>query len=172
MEFKDLAKERYSVRQYYSRPVEKEKLDLILEAARVAPSAVNKQPTKVFVLQSEEALKKRNELSPFKFGAPVTLLIGWDPRLSAKDNHYRKTEHDFGVDDASIAATSMMFQAADLGLGTVWVGGFNHEDLKKAYGLENFEPLCLMDVGYPAENAQPSKMHETNRPIEEIVTIL
>lgn len=173
MDFKDLVKERYSVRSYDSKPVEKEKLDLVLEAARVAPSAVNKQPTKIYVLESDEALKTRNELTQFQFGAPITLLVGWDKSRSVKGDGIGNPDYDMGHEDASIAATSMLLQAADLGLGTVWIGGFNHEALKKAFGLPaDFEPLCFIDLGYPSDNAAPAKLHEINRPMEEIVTVL
>ena len=81
MDFMKLAKERFSVRKFMDKPVEQEKLDVILEAGRVAPTAHNNQPQKIYVLQSEEALAKINGLCRCIFGAKTVLMITNDKNL-------------------------------------------------------------------------------------------
>ena len=76
--FLNLAKERYSVRKFTDKPIEKDKLEKILEAAKVAPTAKNLQPVKIYVLQSEEALEKINSLTRCIFGAKTVFLIAYD----------------------------------------------------------------------------------------------
>ena len=78
MDFMTLAKKRYSVRKYTDQPVEKEKLDVLLEAARIAPTGANKQPQKIYVLQSDEALAKLSSLSKCVFGAKTVMLFAYD----------------------------------------------------------------------------------------------
>lgn len=75
MTFMDLAKARYSVRKFSDKPVEKEKLDAILEAGRIAPTGHNYQPYRVYVLQSPEALEKIRGLTRCAFNAPVVLMV-------------------------------------------------------------------------------------------------
>ena len=74
-DFLELAEQRYSVRSYSDRPIEKVKMDRILRAGQVAPTAINRQPQRVFVLQSKEALEKVKKLTRYTFGAPVILLV-------------------------------------------------------------------------------------------------
>ena len=72
-DFLEMAEQRYSVRKYSDRPIEKEKMDKVLRAGQVAPTAVNMQPQRVFVLQSPEALEKARNVTRFTFGAPTIL---------------------------------------------------------------------------------------------------
>ena len=75
MDFLNLCKERYSVRQYDARPVENDKLMMVLEAGRLAPTACNYQPQRIFVIHSEEARAKLAALTRMSYGAPVSLLV-------------------------------------------------------------------------------------------------
>lgn len=76
MSFLDLAKKRYSCRKLSAQPVEEEKLQKILEAGNLAPTAVNKQPFRIWVLKSEEAMQKVSQTTSFIFGAPVAFVVG------------------------------------------------------------------------------------------------
>ena len=82
MDFKELAQARYSLRKFSDRPVEQEKLDLILEAARCAPTAHNLQPQRVLVLRSAEAREKARKATPFRFGEPLLLVVACDEAAS------------------------------------------------------------------------------------------
>ena len=169
--FLELAKNRYSVRKYKSDPVEQEKIDRILEAARIAPTACNNQPQKIFVVRSEEKRKALAAICPCTFDAPVVFVIACDPQIAAKGRV--REGYQFGETDAAIVCSHMLFEAAELGLGSCWVGWFSSEEVKQALGLpENLDVCDLLPVGYPADDAKPSRMHSQKRPLEEIVTEL
>ena len=109
MDFLEFAKERYSVRSFSQQPIEDEKMQKILQAGQVAPTALNFQPQKIYVLKSEDALEKIRFLTKYAYNAPVVLLVCADER---KAWHSR---HDFGFSsgqmDASIVCTHMMLEA-------------------------------------------------------------
>ena len=156
--FYELAAERYSVRKYSDKPIEEEKLNKILEVANLAPTAHNNQPQKIYVLQSEEALAKINELSPCIFGAKTVFLIAYDTEkewVNTMEEGIRA-----GVEDASIVATHMMLEAWELGIGSCWVNMFPNTQTAKAFGLpENIKPVLLLPMGYPREDAHPASLH-------------
>ena len=112
MDFEKLCAERYSLRKFSDCPVEAEKLEKVLEAGRNAPTAHNNQPQRIFVIKSSEGLEKVDGCTAAHFHPPVMLVIAyskeiaWDREIDGK-NH--------GEIDATIAATQMMLQAADLG---------------------------------------------------------
>lgn len=116
MNFLQLAKDqRYSVRKFKDQAVEKEKLDLILEAGRIAPTAANFQPQRILVIEDAAAHEKLKQCTAWYFGAPVVLMVCYDKTTCWKN----KTNGTIGGDvDASIVTTHMMLQAAELGLGT------------------------------------------------------
>lgn len=171
MEFLELAKERYAVRAYKNTPVEQEKLDLILEAAKLAPTACNNQPQKIYVVKSEEMRKALAEVTPCTFNAPVIFVVGYDVERSAKGLVYEG--HDFGDTDAAIVCTHMMLQAWELGLGSCWVGYFNEEKVRAALGLpENVRVRDLLPVGYAADGAKPAPLHSKYRDMSDVVAEL
>ena len=155
MDFAKLAAERYSLRKFSDRPVEAEKLSAVLEAGRNAPTAHNLQPQRIFVLQSSEALEKVDGCTGAHFHPPVMLLVAYDPEAAWKREDDGKNH---GEIDAAIAVTQMMLQAADLGLGTTYVGMFDPEKLHAAFPeLAGLTPIALLPMGYPAEGAHPSR---------------
>ena len=168
MSFMDLAKARYSVRKFTDRPVEEEKISAILEAAKVAPTAKNQQPVKVYVIESPEALAKVNKVSPCIYGAPLVFMVAYDA-----DQTYRTGWNPgvgYGDIDASIVCTHMMLEAADLGLGSCWVARFPRADAHCTFELpENIVPVALLPVGYAAEDAVPSPRHTQYRDESEWV---
>ncbi|AMD17698.1 nitroreductase [Methanobrevibacter sp. YE315] len=168
-DFLQLAKDRHSVRLFDQRKIEQEKLDKILEAGRVAPTAANFQPQRIFVLESDEALAQAKAVTPFCFNAPMVLLICWDRNVSWK----AIDGHDSGVVDATIAITQMMLEAQDLGLGTCWVRGYDKRVLDKVFGLpENLESVALLPIGYPDKRSKPHSVHYSRIPIEDMVSYL
>ena len=170
MDFEALSAARYSLRKFSPVPVEEEKLSAILEAGRNAPTAHNLQPQRIFVARTEEALSKVDVCAGVHFHPPVVLVVAYDPAAAWK----RETDgKNHGEIDATIAAAQMMLQAADLGLGTTYVGMFQPEKLWAAFPeMEGLTPIALLPLGYPAENARPSRLHADRKPMEEIVTYL
>ena len=167
MDFLNLAKKRYSCRSFLKKKVEKEKIEKILEAGRVAPTAVNFQPQRILVLDDEEKLSRLNECTKYGWGAPIVMVICYDKTISWKRQYDNKDE---GIVDASIVATHMMLEIQDLGLGTTWIGSFDPEKVREVYKIpENLEIISLMPVGYPAEDAKPSSSHEKRNSMEEMV---
>ncbi len=170
MDFNVLSAARYSLRKFSDRAVEPEKLALVLEAGRNAPTAHNFQPQRIFVLRSPEALEKADACMGSHFHPPVLVAVAYDPAVSWK----RETDgKDHGEIDAAIAATQMMLQAADLGLGTTYVGMFEPEKLLAAFPeMAGTTPIALLPLGYPAEGAHPARLHSDRRPVEELVKYL
>lgn len=165
----ELARARWSVRSFSSRQVEPEKLQLILKAGQIAPTAVNYQPQKIYVLQSPEALGKIRAITRSTYNAPTVLLVCYDTRLSWKSPFVEG--YDCGEMDASIVCTHMMLEAWDIGIGSCWVLLFNPALVKKAFNLPPYiVPVCLLPIGYPAPNAKPYKpWHDVFRPLADTV---
>jgi len=167
MEFIQLAKDRYSLRQFSDKPVEKQKLDCVLEAGRLAPTACNNQPHRILVIESKEALAKLRESTPCHFNAPVALLVCYDRAATWKRPF---DGQDSGDIDASIVTTQMMLQASELGLGTTWVGYFDPALIVKVFGLpETIVPVALLPLGYPAAEAMPNVLHNQRKSLDELV---
>lgn len=167
MDFLELAKSRYSVRKFSAQPVEETKIDLILDAAKLAPTACNFQPHRLLVIKSKEALDRLKNCTPYHFDAPLAILICYDNQSSWK-RHYDNA--DSGNVDASIVATHMMLEITNLGLGTTWVGHFDPQKIKEAFNLnENIISVALFPIGYPAESSEPHSNHEKRLEQEKIV---
>ena len=168
MSFIDLAKNRYSCRKYNGEPVSSEKLQAVLEAGRISPTAINAQPIVVKILKSEESLAKIRGITRMAYDAPVVLMVCYD-----LDKCYRAEKYgdDFnsGVMDASIVTASMMMQATDLGLATLWARGFNAAEIEKAFDFPaNLKLACLLDIGYAdPEEGGPSPRHPVRKTMAE-----
>ena len=171
MTFLELAKARYSVRAFREQPIEEEKLNLILEAGRVAPTACNNQPQKIYVAKSGEARAKLASVCRCTFDAPVILVVCYDRTRNWKNG--LMPGYASGETDAAIVCTHMMLQAAELGIGSCWVGWFNSDQICEVLGLpENVTVSALLPIGYPAEDAKPAPLHTMYREFgDTILTI-
>ena len=168
MSFLELAKERYSVRAFSDRAVEQEKIDKIIEAGMIAPTAKNLQPVRIYVMKSAEAMAKMNALTRCIYGAPMALLVCYNEE-EAWHSPFNK-EYDAGEMDATIILTHMMLEAWEQGVGSCWVGLFDHNEAAKAFDLPaEIQPVAIMPLGYAAEGAQPSVNHTTYRDKAELV---
>lgn len=166
MTFLELAEERYSCRYFSQQAVEQEKIDAILKAAQAAPTAVDKQPFKIFLAADEKAAAVR-DAGRIRFVTPLILIVGADP-----DQAWIRKEdgRNFADVDAAIAATHIMMEVQDLGLGTVWVGHFDAQGLKIAYPqMKDLDLLAVFPIGYPSADAEPSDMHVQRKPVSEMV---
>ena len=170
MEFSEVVRERYSCKSYESRQIEQEKLDQILEAGRLAPTAKNLQEQHIYVIQSEEGLAKIDKLTRCRYGAPTVLLVAFD-----KNNvfTYPGGKRDSGIEDAAIVATHLMLAAKDVGVESCWLNLFDPEEAAKEFGLpEQEEVLMLLDLGYPTEDACPLPNHSNRKELSETVSYL
>ena len=170
MDFKDVVKNRYSCKKYSSRKVEPEKIEAILEAGRLAPTAKNLQEQHIYVVQSEEAQAKIDKVTPCRYNAPVCLIVAFD-----KNNVYTYPDsaRESGVEDAAIVATHLMLAAANEGVDSCWLNCIYLDKIAEEFGLpDNEEVLMILDLGYAEEGAGPLANHGSRKPLSETVTYL
>ena len=171
MTFLELAKTRYSVRSFKDQPIEDEKMNLILEAGLVAPTACNNQPQQIYIAKSEDARRKLASVCACTFDAPVILVVCYDRTRDWK-NHLMPG-YESGETDAAIVCTHMMLEAAALDIGSCWVGRFNTEEISKVLDLpENVTVSALLPIGYPADDAVPAPRHTQYRELDDIVSVI
>lgn len=166
MDFKTLSQERYSVRSYSSEPVSDAQLEYILECARLAPSAVNLQPWKMYVLTSDadrdmlQQCYKRDWLSQ----APLFILLA----VQHDVEWVRRDGKRHGDIDIAIAAEHICLAAAEQGLGSCWVCNFDAQKCHTLFQLpETEEPLVIIPIGHPVEGSAPAP--KNRKSLEEIV---
>ncbi len=170
MDFLELARRRYSCKNFDTRPIGKEKLDLILEAGRLAPTAKNLQEAHIYIAESETALASVDACTPCRYHAPTVLVVTYD-----RENvfTYPGGKLDSGMEDAAIVATHLMLCAASLGIESCWINFFDPEKIAKALGLpENQQAVMLLDLGYPAPSSGPLANHANRKPLSETTTVL
>lgn len=169
MEFLDLAKKRYACRKYTAQKIEREKLEKILEAGRVAPTAANYQPQRIIVVESEEGMARLARCTR-DFGAPCALIVCAD----STEAWHRKYD-GFVADevDATIVTDHMMLEAAAQGLDSLWICMFKPEMVKSEFGLpEGVKPVNILLVGYgEGEPLSPERHAQTRKPLAETVVI-
>ena len=170
MEFNTVLQRRYSCRAFSPNPIEQEKVDRILEAGRIAPTAVNKQPVHVWAVSNQYMLEDIKGVTRSNYGTPLLLVVGCRP----PDAWVRRYDGKNGAEvDASIVATYLMLAAENEGLATLWVGSFDPELLGGILpGSEGYELVAMINVGYPADGSTPSAMHGSRIPMDEFVTKL
>ena len=142
-------KERYSVRKFQNKPIEQEKMDILLKAAQLAPSASNKQTWKFVVIRDLEKRKQLTEIcrgQKFVSEAPITIVI-----CNTNLDYVMTCGMNAPVIDGTIAAEHIVLQAAEMGLGTCWIGSFYHDEMAKLVNLpKDYKIVALLPVGYPA----------------------
>ena len=170
MDFKKVITERYSCKKFSDRTVEKEKLNAILEAGRLAPTAKNLQEQHIYVLESEEALAKIDSITPCRYNAGTCLLVAFN-----KNNVfvYPGAKRDSGIEDATIVATHMILAAANEGVDSCWINFFDPDKAAEVFGLpEDEEVLMLLDLGYAADGTGALPGHSRRKELSETVTFL
>jgi nitroreductase len=150
MEFSELVQKRYSVRAYRPIPVEEDKLKSVLEAARLAPTASNRQPFKIIVVHTagrEAELRRIYDKSWFA-QAPLLICACGIPA----QNWVRRDGKNYNDVDVTIAMDHLILAAASLGLGTCWVAAFDTAAARQVLRLpEGVEPIAFTPLGYPAD---------------------
>ena len=165
MEFFDVIEERYSMRGFEDKEVEKEKLDKVLKAAQLAPTGVNFQPFKVIVIDTRKYKKELNAIYPPEWftEAPLALCV-----VASKEKAWtRKFDGKNIADiDAAIVMTHIILAAQDVGLNTCFIAAFKPDEAKKFLNLDDeWEPILFTPLGYG--NAEPRDT--PRKPIDELV---
>lgn len=167
MDFEKLIDERYSVRKFKPEHLEQTVIDKILKAGHKAPTGCNYQPQRILVLNTDESIEKLKDCTKCHFNAPTAILI-----CHNRDESWKRI-YDGALSspvDAVIVTTYMMLAAQNEGVGTCWVMHFDPDKMRESFGIsENVEPIALLVMGYPSDDAKPLDLHFKFRPIDETV---
>ena len=170
MELTKVIRERYSCKKFDGRFVDKEQLEAILEAGRLAPTAKNLQEQRINVVQSAEGLAKIDKITPCRYGAGTVLVVAFDTKNVFT---YPGGKRDSGIEDAAIVATHLMLAAKNAGVDSCWINFFDPEVAAKELGLpENEEVPMLLDLGYASEGTKPLATHEQCKSLSKTVQYL
>jgi nitroreductase len=164
MDFFECIASRRSVRSYRPDPVEEGKLDRVLEAARLAPTACNNQPFRVIVARTSDRKAELKRIYPKDWfvAAPIVLLVCSVPGSAWS----RKDGKGYADVDAAIAMDHIVLAATALGLGTCWIGAFDPKAAREVLGLEaGWEPVAFTPLGYASDYPEP----RPRKALEELV---
>jgi len=170
MQLKKLIEDRYSVRAYLPHPVETEKINYILDCARLAPSACNYQPWKFYIVTDKNTIEGIHESYNREWfkSAPVYIIVCKDSDASWKRKN--TDNKDFGDVDSAIAAEHICLAATEIGLGTCWVCNFDPVILRKAINIpSHMEAMAIFPLGYIDEekSSAPEKKRKQLSDITE-----
>jgi nitroreductase len=156
MRFRELIEKRYSVRAYKTDPVSDEQLAQLLEAARLAPTAANRQPFQLIVIRTAGREAELKRIYPKDWFAQAPLVIGV---CAVPERAWiRHDSRNYGDIDATIVMDHIILAATDLGLGTCWIGAFDVPAAREVLGLPaEVEPIAFTPVGYAADAPHPKK---------------
>ena len=168
MKFLELTRKRCSIRKYAQTAVEQEKIDYILEAARMAPSAVNFQPWHLLLIESEEGKNKIRACYHREWfnQAPNYIVVCGD-----HDQSWKRSDHKDHMDiDSAIIAEHICLAAAEQELGTCWVCNFDVELCRKHFNIpQQIEPVVIIPFGYPSDSTLFTDIPKKRKPIEDII---
>ena len=171
MEFFDVVKKRHSVRAYSDKPVEKDKIQKILEAVNQAPSSGNLQAYEIFVIKDEgkkKALAQATFSQNFVAEAPIVLVFCANPERS-KNRYGKRGGGLYNIQDATIAASYSQLAATALGLSSVWVGAFDDSEVLKVLGSpKDLLPVAIVPMGYSGEEPEPRSRKSLKDLVHEI----
>ena len=168
--FMRILESRYSCHSFSDYPVSASKLNMILEAGRMAPSAKNLQPTRIWVVKSKEALARLHKVHHC-YGAPMVLIVG----CRNEEAWIRETD---GVNaaktDAAIVLTHLMLTATDAGLANMWIWDFDPHMVREVLPeTKQHGVYALLAIGYPAEGeGDPTELHSVRKSLDEMVIML
>ncbi|MHB8926728.1 MAG: nitroreductase family protein [Bacillota bacterium] len=171
MELQEAIRQRRSVRRFLPRPVPGEAVRAVVDAARFAPSAHNRQGWEFIVIQDRERLTalSRRRFARFLAEAPLAIVVcGKFPSLRAREGEglHSQARRVFGVIDVSLAGQNLMLTAHSLGLGTCWVGDFDEDAVRAIFAIPpTHSPVAIIAVGYPAERRRAPE----RRPLAEVL---
>lgn len=165
MEFEKIIEVRQSTRKFSGKVPESAVIEKILEAGRMAPTAKNVQPIKIYVLKSDKAISAVDKASPCRYGAPVVLMVCIDT-----DDVFCNGNHSTAEIDGSIVATHLLLAATDCGVDSIWIEMFDRAVIKSELGIgDNILPVCLIPIGYRADDCPVSRNFHNRKTLEKIV---
>ena len=165
MSFEEIIRKRTAVRKFSDKKLEKEKLDKILEAGRLAPTAKNSQPIKIYVIKSEEGISNLDKATRCRYGASTVLIV-----CGNKEEAYHKGEYSTYEMDATIVATHMMLEATNVGVDNIWIESYDESILRKEFDIPNeYIPVCILPLGYKIDDCPINPMHDKRKNIDELV---
>jgi len=165
MGFYEILRKRRSIRAYRPDPVEEDKLDRVLEAARLAPSAANRQPVFFYVIRDKGTRERLFEAYPQKWFVEAPLIICGCSRPS--EAWERRDEKNYADIDLTIAMDHLILAAAAEGLGTCWIGAFDPDQLRRILSIPvDLEPVAMTPLGYPVAQPEPTSRKETGDLVE------
>lgn len=163
MNYSDVIKERFSCRSFKPEKITPVELQKILNAGLLAPTACNKQPERVFVVENEVLLEKLKEATRFTFDSKTILVVCYD---ESESWHRGSDNKDHGDIDSTIVATQMVLEATSLGIGSCFVCSFKEELLRNILDIpSNYKITCLLPLGYPKEILP----HKARKDLEDII---
>ena len=165
MDFKQLSEERYSCRQFSDRPVSDDLVREILRLTALAPTAVNYQPFKFFIVRDEAKRLRLCEAGNIRFRAPLYIIMAEDESQAWVRRYDGKNFADI---DGGIAGYQLHLAVYEVGLRTVWVGSFDAPRVKEAFPqLAPYSLTAVFPIGYTDED-QPSERHALRKSIETL----
>ena len=171
MDVKKAIKSRRSIRKYQDKPVPDDLVNDVINAARLAPSGNNAQPSRYLIIKDNETKKKLKDNNIIRdkwvYDAPVIIVCCTDPKAYVKSvKGWDNTNEIRAIRDLSIASSYLMLQATELGLGTCYCGWVEKNKIKEILGIpQDFIVLFVITLGYPAEKPEARPRKE----IEEII---
>lgn len=165
MSFEEIIRKRTAVRKFSDKKLEKEKLDKILEAGRLAPTAKNSQPIKIYVIKSEEGISNLDKATRCRYGASTVLIV-----CGNKEEAYHKGEYSTYEMDSCIVATHMMLEATNVGVDNIWIESYDENILRKEFDIPSeYIPVCILPLGYKIDDCPINPMHDKRKNIDELV---
>ena len=165
MNFEEIIRKRTSVRKFSNKELEQTKLDKILEAGRLAPTAKNNQPIKIYVVQSKEGIIKIDKATKCRYGANTVLII-----CGNIEEAYHKGTYSTYEMDSCIVTTHMMLEATNIEVDNIWIESFDENILREEFNIPNeYIPVCLLPLGYKTDDCPINPLHDKRKNIEEIV---
>ncbi len=165
MEFYEVIRSRRSIRRYRPDPVQEDKLGRVLEAARAAPSAANRQPVLFYVIREAGLRSKLHAAYSLQWftEAPVIVCACARPAEAWRRNDGKS----YADVDVTIAMDHLILAAAAEGLGTCWIGAFKPEELRRILDIpDELAPVALTPLGYPAEQPKARPRKELDELVE------
>jgi nitroreductase len=158
LDFFEAIRNRRSIRKYQDKNVEKDKVQRVLEAARLAPSAMNRQPYRLYVVSNKEILSRINSICNQDWKAPIMIAMVSAPQ----EAWVRDDGEELWKADAAIAMNQVTLAAFAEGLGTCWIAAFKENEVKEILGVDSASRIpFLSPLGYPAENKGPITNRKT-----------
>ena len=166
MDFSQLIRQRFSARGYLSRPVEEDKLHQVLEAARLAPTAANRQPFQVIIISTENRRDELRRIYDRDWFVEAPIVICACGLSSEGWKRHKYDGKDYTVVDVAIVVDHITLQAADLGLGTCWVAAFDPGAAREILDIPpEVDPIAFTPLGYPGQSPQEKE----RKPLDELV---